>query len=277
MKGMIDRIEKYPVLLAGFCYVLGLFVVTTYLNKYNVAMSVSLFRVNYLMAGIWALIPLLLTFITTALIVFLRSLSNPRTSLLILLPSSMHPEHLEQYEKDYHKAKIFLTVFRCLGFIVPAAIILHIEWNRFEWWIIFFVAFFFVMECIYLIDHLDSSRSKPGPTFNVYLAILSCLVVLLVYLLQFARHGYQYIPANIGGGKPMTVRLSIKPDEHNIRHIKGMGVPITKGNIITDPCKLIYTTDDEYIILVGSDGKEHAVTIRRGITNGVIYSNVPRK
>ena len=60
MKSVIEVFEKAPVIIAGICYITGLLVVSIYLNQFGVSSPISPFRVSYLLAGLWALIPIII-------------------------------------------------------------------------------------------------------------------------------------------------------------------------------------------------------------------------
>jgi hypothetical protein len=56
-KDFFETIGKIALGVLGMFYVTGLIVVSTHLNQYGV-FSLNLLRVNYIMAGIWALLPI---------------------------------------------------------------------------------------------------------------------------------------------------------------------------------------------------------------------------
>ncbi len=76
-KSLVETIGKAAVGMVALCYLVGLTVESLFLNRYDVA-TLSVLRLNYVVAGFWVLLPFLVisSFFIIGWIVFPRSQLN---------------------------------------------------------------------------------------------------------------------------------------------------------------------------------------------------------
>ena len=77
-KDVLELVGKITIGLAGFCYVIGLIVVTVHLRAYGLN-SLDLPQLHYVMAGVWAMLPILLTVLLIVLAIYFYQVQTDTT------------------------------------------------------------------------------------------------------------------------------------------------------------------------------------------------------
>lgn len=255
----------------ALAYVCGFLVVTLHLSEYGIY-SISIFRGQYLAAGVLSFGPLYLAYFVVAVfhIQFKKfSLSN--------LPSSGWPKvnefcrMLGQVVWSLLSIYVFLTAFigGVISIFVPTFRGLSLtHWRILSWLIVQSVVFGVILQKIWQeatrlrFDELQHDFRKG---ILLILRLTLRFVILLGYLSYFTQRVYPEIPFWIGGGKPESVVFLLKG---------GTGertAPLTKdvsGNR-SIAYKLILETDTSYIVL-SEISKERAIKFNRDEVAGYV-------
>jgi hypothetical protein len=294
-KDFFDTIGKIALGVLGMFYVTGLIVVSAHLNKYGI-FSLSLLRLNYIMAGIWALLPIfvLLTVLTIGWSLLRRS------SASLLFSHLFTKKKKESDEPDMFEAVLSLLPF--IGFIagifiagfylkeLPVAIVF--THNLFLWAA-------FLSFCILLIYVLFSLGYVQASRILLFYLISPIVALFIGYILYFGKFYYSEIPAYLGGGGSSEVQLVIEADDKLVAELEEFGISFRKASVTqeqaarnsqsdatdkelidnkedkspkrrTHVVQLILATEDEYII----KGNVIAVSIPRDSVKAVFYKNI---
>ena len=261
MKDGLEVAGKLLLGLAGLCYVLGLMVVPLHLSPYGLN-SLDLPQVSYAIAGMWAVLPIVLVVMSIVFASFLvSSVFEKKTK-----------EHWVNWWVDILAVITAVPVLLTLvfGFLIRSVGI-EFGWKN---WVGFpvlgTVAVLITLTAVYRLGRLTNRDS-----FGELLLTLGVLVfgsmLFLVYVILFSTHTYESIPWSAGGGRPSAVRLFIAQDSKP--YLESLRVPLTaeqnkKELLETSPIKLLLSTDKQ-LVVVNSDGK--AVSLPSETVKWVTY------
>jgi len=236
-----------------FIYTCGFLVVTFHLSEYHVY-SISLFRGQYLAAGVFSFGPLYLTYFVAAI------LHMPfEKSSLGDLPSPGWPRAYGLLRILGRIVWALLGVYIIAGGFAGAIISILVpsfrglswsHWRILSWLMLQALVFAFFLlkawqEAVQLkVDELQHDLRK---NFPLILRMTFCLFALLGYLSYFSKNVYREIPFWVGGGKPEPVKFLLKDGS------KDETVPVIRdmSGKTSIPYKLILETDTSYIVLSG--------------------------
>ena len=269
VRSLIEVAGRLTIGLSALCYVLGLLVLNIYLSKYGVY-SLSLFRLNYITAGLLALSPILFGFIA-----FLLGVSLVYPLILVIrrkLHSVFHPG--EELAAEFGE----LTSFGLLLLLLAApvgieVIIFRVAGGTIEgpWGIPLVMAIVTnilcaVATCFGILLDPDSYSRK------VVLVIVPVAAAVLIIgcSVLFASSLYEKVPPHLGGGEPKEVELFVNSSESRAL-LEEADIEFIKNTHTATNVRLLFTTDDEYILLVKVplSSTEQAVTIKRELIQGV--------
>lgn len=241
-RSVIDDIERWTKMAIGafgFLYVLGFLVHTLYLASYGVA-AMNLLRIQYIMAGVWALMPM-------ALII--------GSYLWVMnVVESTRKETKPRPESHY----LLVIGMALLGFIgviglaiSPFAEIFTQPQN------VSTIDLLWTIGLVVLLIVLVLGIAKEIKRHASIGWIVTLLAIVFVgYVVRFSRLVYPGIPASIGGGRPINVRFAISDEMKRV-------IPI--DNARTYP--LLMTTERTYTVL--DHGRP--VEISRDAVKAIIY------
>jgi hypothetical protein len=145
--------------LFAIAYVAGLLVVNLYYNRFGVY-SLTLFRLNYVIAGVWAFLPVLLSFLAILSILgFAYYFETPRKLLLKLAKWAfkeqvlIDPNH-PSFSSDEQTGSRFglFIILMCGGFgILFVYFPLNIHFTKLQWANLFAGSLTIVIATIYLL------------------------------------------------------------------------------------------------------------------------------
>jgi hypothetical protein len=251
----LESLSKAFVVALGLLYLLGFFVVASYLSRYGVA-SFAVLQIQYLIAGVWALGPPVLF----ASLLLVERRFGERAA----------PETAGKFNWRGFGLSLVIQGLPSSLLLGLLAVIPNVS-DSMTWGIgirlfLFFVAMVACTQLFWVSRQVDReretwwrNRSHAAP---FYLA--SLLMIVLGYSLWFSARIYPLIPFSLGGGKPLTVAFfegeRKMPDEIQRPD------PFAKRSI---PYKLLLATDKYFVVMSPSD-KERSVEISRDSVAGMV-------
>ena len=230
--GEVERWTKVGIGIFGFLYVLGFLVHTLYLASYGVA-AMNLLRIQYIMAGVWALMPMALIIGFYFWVSYAVESRKPGTHYA------------------YSAAVASIAFVGIVGlavspfdeiFTLPPHAGVDVAWM-----------IGLVVVLIGLVVVL-ARQIKEGARIDWIIALLA--IASVGYVVRFSHLVYPGIPASIGGGRPINVRFAISDEMKRI-------VPIDVAR--TYP--LLMTTDRSFTVL----DRGHPVELSRDAVKAILY------
>ncbi|HEV2911745.1 MAG TPA: hypothetical protein VGX92_00395 [Pyrinomonadaceae bacterium] len=259
--------------LIGACYVAGLIVVSMYLNRYGIY-SISIFRVSYVTAGFWVILPILISLIiiygALGLILVFDSKGSTVVSNLL---------QLTEFRKEI-KTKDSISWTMLGNFLLLIALFPVISWSlgiRLDWkWLLALLTGGLVALFLIPIYFNLAFSVVPGTLkkiFHLGFIIVIELLLLVVHILVFANRVYDTIPSHIGGGRPKTVQFIIESEPKIRNSLVDAGISFDGETNRTREVRLLFVTEEEYIILVVDSNTNHEapVSIRRDTVKATLY------
>ncbi|HKO99695.1 MAG TPA: hypothetical protein VJU86_22140 [Pyrinomonadaceae bacterium] len=255
-KETLEVFGKIAIGLVGLCYVLGLIVVTIHLRKYGLN-SLDLPQLHYVMAGVWAILPILLTVL---MIIFGAYMYQVQ---VIDEPASTGWKRLR---KIFEVVLVLLVAFYFVLKFLGGNLGLDFGWK--SWVFIPLIGAFAAVSIsagVFLLTRPDGYSSIGMLSINLG-AIVFGLCLGLLYLVTFSNNTYQKIPWSTGGGRPSQVQLMIDPQSKP--YLEGVGLRLTNAANMTEPTRLLMTTEKE-VVLINANGD--AVSIPVGTVKSIVY------
>jgi len=249
LKDFLEIVGKGAVYLSVACYLMGFIVVNAHFNRFGYY-SVSLVSAQYLIAGIWAIGPVIVGWFVVLFnfkdVVELSTKTQGPSVLLALLYISPAVTFLVLLLLSEQIA--MLHILLRLAIIVAAG---------------FFTSLPAVAFCRWLIPLESLSKEW---ILTVSLAFIVCFFTL-AYLINFSRSLYGEIPGTWGGGRPRLVRIVVKSEAKE--DLTAVGVSFPQGHSVSEPMGLLVVTDKEYILLTGRG--DTSVSIQSDVIQAVSY------
>jgi hypothetical protein len=228
----VELIGKIFLLFTGICYAFGLIVVNIRLARYGIY-SLNLLQLNYVTAGIWSLLPILLAGLGAAF--------------------GIHTYHLTREQMHTSIPTWIRFVYAAImgplaAFFLPRILGFTLGWSWFRVSLLgAIVGFALVMVIIqpYRVSSLEDLAVGVGGR-------LVAGSFLIFYLAVFAKGAYSEIPAELGGGRPDQVSFVV--DSATKPYLQAAGLQFATDSNKSEPVELILATDREYIFLSKSAG-----------------------
>lgn len=255
-KETLEVFGKIVIGLAGLCYVLGLIVVTIHLRGYGLN-SLDLPQLHYVMAGVWAMLPILLT-------VLMIMFANYMYQIQIIdKPAETGWKRAGEF---FYSAIVLLIVFYFLLQFLGSRLGLDFGWKSWVFIpILGTLAASAIAAGVFLFTRADFSSSFVMVSLNLGVIVFG-LCLGLLYLATFANNTYQKIPWSTGGGRPSQVQIMIDPLSKP--YLEGVGLRMAYTSNKTESIRLLMTTEKEYV-LINTNG--NAVSIPVDTVKSVIY------
>lgn len=259
-QSLIEWVPKLLGASVGFIYLVGFLVVTRHLSSYGVS-SFSVFQIQYLVAGVWVVAPIvLMELMQIAAQRFTdRALSdrrevdtiNWRRRLIVPLMTSVPgglligaaAAFVGNIEGVSWQVGVFLFIFYIA--MTGTGVFLWAAWksppNRPTWWV----------------------NRHAAPFYATLL-----MSIFLTYAFFFAVRVYPLIPYSLGGGKPLTVVFLM--GDRNVPDFLAAG----KSSHTSAPYKLLATTEKTFVILP-PDPNQESVEFNRDAVLGVVVLKEP--
>jgi hypothetical protein len=264
--------------------VLGTIVVNTHLARYGLY-SLSFLRVNYITAGFWTLIPIVVPFFVLFigwLIIsrpfFYRPLRNllnkKQQKKLEVFPIALFISLLISYGSSIFRLAYFIREFGDINGILP-----DMSWETaFRLGtIIAGTIFSGILLLVYrkpLKFNLGEDLPAPATTgFTIVLAAFF-VPVLVLFAIMFGLRNYSTIPSHLGGGKPTKAQLVVEIAPHVGKLLDDCGLHFEEGTEQNNAIKIISSADlllvtsEEYIIRCESGG---SMSIPRSSVKSIFY------
>jgi len=246
---IIEWSNSYQVSVAfvGAAYVLGVIVVLTHLSNYGVS-SLSLFRLQYFIAGFWVAVPLV------AVLAVSKAL-EVKESLI----------EAAQFRQGHYLRRVLLIVISDFpAWVIVGMFALGLSWlglrtkvfgaaltNRRTLAVIAF-CFGIVWSYRFAVTlrkgAQEGERSWARSVFAAYSGLL-CPVLLVLYVLYFARELYPRIPYALGGGEPIEVCFVVREGNQDAPLL------LDQSGLRSIPYKLLVASENTYVVLSPNKGE----------------------
>jgi hypothetical protein len=247
-KETLEVVSKLGAIGVLACYVLGFAVFHAHLRQYGV-FTLSPFRAHYLLAGLWALLPVLLgwsllDYLWVQNPTFLDRAGPTKVAIGMVLAIAIsiavttHPNWLQHASMI---GRVLALTFA--GLIFSGAVIVFAR----------AVPAFVLTE----------QPLKPG--LLVFLGF--ALYLGWAYTASVASILYAHTPFTLGGGKPTWVRVAITCDARSSLATLGLALDSTCASDV----RLLLATDDDVTLLPDSTGY-HAVTVTRALVKAISFA-----
>ncbi|WP_420128781.1 hypothetical protein [Longimicrobium sp.] len=267
-------------LIIGVLYGLGFLVVTLHLSQYHV-LPFGLLRVQYLLAGIWVLVPL--ATVVVPLIWVAAVLHNEYQQKKVI-------QHGRVKRIVFHAKKLLFALAVAIGWLnvagqmfVFSAPEFRVHWQSIEAVSLIkyagvILAYGTLMAStvystfLFLGDvdgeHLRASANDLlwGIAFGSFSFMLS-----IGYIMHFSTSAYPHIPAVLGGGAPVEV-VMLPEDADSIPLRNRVTAAIKQAHVYY----LLLETDQAYVLLTSRRG-DRVVVVNKDGTAGISFTGAPVK
>lgn len=256
----LEDVSKFLALGLVVLYLLGFLVVAYNLSQYGVS-SMAVLKLQYLLAGIWLLLPLAVLSLLIAGFLAFSWLPLPKgkprirlvgfTSLIasfalvLATLSAFGVNVVAFYDKGSTHANFIDRVSILAGIVAMAA-------------------FFWYVGRI-LKDEPNEKMNRNIQKTAVFYFLTASVLILLGYVSFFARNWYPLIPYSLGGGKPASVVFLLKTE---MGHGESPVISDSSG-MRSIPYKLLFVTDKTFVVLSPSK-EEKAIEFNRDAVIGVV-------
>lgn len=266
-KSIIELVFKTGTVLLGLSYFFGFLIVSINYSKYGIV-ETEIFRMKYIIIGIWFLMPLVIGIIVYKLSYYVNYIGfSPLTDKI--KNKTLH-EIIDKLIFPFFA--LISAIFFGVSSIVKIAPQIHINFDTKMILIILHLAFlmnmayffgeklFNVLIKRYKLIEISGNRIVEKKMI-INASILSLLMIMIValplYMSMFNKYIYNEIPFGMGGGKYEKVVFIIKEDLKEFVYLQ-----TDENNKTVANYKLILETDDSYIIK-GNNDKEKSIEIRK--------------
>jgi hypothetical protein len=244
--------------IGGILYVMGFLVVAIQLSQYNLS-PYGLLQAQYILAGLWLIIPFFAVYMLILLVYGVFGITpKPQPA----------PKKATWWQKLINAPK--RKFIQWLPYIIIYAIIIFL--------FIYFNSTFSIIGEIsyggYVLIFITALlpltiyfawKASSGSPFRLCL-IIFILLYPFIYIKFFAVNIYPHIPAELGGGKPIYVKIHLKDDDQSkqISKIAGKNDAVALSN----PLKLLLVTDKAYFVEAPKNFGDH---IAIEVLNNIVY------
>lgn len=264
-KEMLEFIGKLMLGLAGLSYTLGLIIMNLHLYKYGVY-SLNLLRLNYVIAGFWSLVPVIVWLLIAVKVSWLLLYYNKKFCAFYNLPTLNGS--LTRDDKKLIRAELLLV------FIVVVAVILIVYFTigfQLNWLNPIVVAGLLSGSIVHL--SLTAMTFSRALLSRVYLRVSSFILVSLAtitYIVAFALAMYGSIPSHLGGGAPKEIIIVFAEDFETKKLLDIAGFSFFTNSTQMASARLLFATEEEYILL--PNDRDISLSVPRGSVKAVFYS-----
>jgi hypothetical protein len=228
----LDPIAKAIGLIAGILYLCGFAIVAGHLSRHGVS-SFSVIQLQYLIAGSWALLPL----VAVMFILHVQYKFEAKTSAEVAGKFNWR-----RFVISATVAGLPLSILTVL--IAASDVPSQMSWMLgIKYYLFFFVIDFTASLCLksWRTPKEKETVFVSRDTAPFYLSL--CLSIVGLYVVWFSKNIYPLVPYSFGGGKPLTVVFV--PGEKKLPD----GLKLDQTSKRSVPYKLLTTTDKYYVVL----------------------------
>jgi hypothetical protein len=268
-KDWIDPVTKLVGLFLGMCYVIGLLIVNSHLQRYGLS-EFGLLRVEYAMAGAsWFLLVVATGSSLKYMLYRIKLIKGFGSFLWVLLLILVWSNLL----------------FAMVGYLSEWVLAGSLQWATWRCAAILVFQWMFGWGVIEVLRNIAQKRVVqpwwsvlPSPVGRVLArtqrdqvhSLLSILFSFLFALWLYSLYVYPYLSPTFGGGRPQEISMVVKPEE--VVMIRALGFTVG-DNRVTTPVTMIVETPD-FLLLKPTNGKNpnvRAIKIRRDFVDSVLY------
>jgi hypothetical protein len=273
LKSFAEVVGKLSLGALGVCYALGLIVLNVHFSRYGVY-SLSLFQVNYITAGIWALLPVVAPWVlglfSLWVLLHFRWKFTKRFYRYFSLPLELRPER--------ERAKQQGSILMWVGLAACFPVLMWRSGIDFRPWlgVLAVGAVWGFLLVLMTLIALDRKKQRKKPV--IMLVAVTVTLALVIYATIFGGEAYGTIPAHLGGGAPGQVYFIVEPDVNVKTFFKNMGIHFQGESNRTEAVRLLLVTEGEYIILTpeASEAGGRALSIRRDYVKALLFEGARR-
>jgi hypothetical protein len=263
-KDVLELVSKTVVGLVGLSYALGMLVTNLHLYQYGVY-SLNLLRLNYVIAGFWALVPVIIcSFISFKAAWLLLYYSNRFCAFYMFPP----PGPLTSLDKKF----ISLQLGYIFGAIlVPVVILVLAAGFHLSWLLTLAMAGVLGWSLVNFSLLSITVHRAIFPRLFVRVSGLSFLLFATVaYVFSFTLTIYRNINSSFGGGAPKEVIIVLAEDDETKKLLDIAGFSFFAGSNRTAAGRILFATEDEYILL--PPDRDISLSVPRSGVKAVFYS-----
>ncbi|MEK6301396.1 MAG: hypothetical protein AABO41_11790 [Acidobacteriota bacterium] len=281
MKDIVDLGGKVIIGVIALCYVLGLLVVNLHLSRYGIY-SLSLFRINYVIAGVWVLMPIMVVLLlggsTYLLIKTVPHVKDSAPKVWEFGPRNQGP-------KGKASSRRFMTIYTLIlvGLLFLISVMGVVTMIR-----TLIKDFGQLSKILPLIGLISSSilvffilatkASASGRPVIVSFGFFVVSILLLMHAMVFSRTFFPNIPSYLGGGSTKTVQILLKLEEKDRQFFQSSGLEFGDNSNETKDLQLLFANDNEYIFLVNSsrfpEAEGSTLSIHKDLIQGILYEGL---
>jgi hypothetical protein len=269
---MIEVLSKILIVFTALCYFLGLIIININLSGYGIYFF-DLFKVSYITAGLWFLLPMIVLLLLYLVIFF----SIKKIILDIAIPL------IKKRKKPILKSIFpFLGVLFFFYIVVVYSYIFRndpvfaeVKWVRLDLFLLVLLITSLLVFVLLLVSYYSKSKA-------IMLTFCSgSIIPFIVGMLYFAEFVYDEIPKYLGGGRPIKAALVLEVNNnvvsllnHENIYIRSFGDEkkgVKQENFIltTDNVNVVLETDKE--IFITKNG--HLIGLPRDCIKAIAYKN----
>jgi hypothetical protein len=253
----IDALNKLFVGLVASSYLLGLLIVNLYFSQYGFY-SLSLFRLNYVIAGLWAIASVFLSYFLLELILIALALVLTRTIPL--------RERISTALAYIGGAFLFTYAV----YVVVAVFGVLMTWNWLLYSSVGAMSILGVKRNLRdFLPRYDDLKFKASAAAGTAVAVL----FFVLFVLGFAKDLYGRIPASSGGGESQLVQIVLKPEYQ--KQFQSLGLfrsndTIPSYSCMSDTLALLLSADVDLVFLLPHKGNR-SVQLQREMVSAIVY------
>jgi len=250
--------------LVGLSYALGLLVTNLHLYQYGVY-SLNLIRLNYLIAGFWALVPIIICSFISFKVAWLLLYYSKRFCAYYRFPP---PGPLTSLDKKFIRLQLtyilgaitlpvvilVLTIGFHLSWLQPLALAGALGWSLVNLSLISITVYRSILPRVFVM--------VSGLSFLLFAAV--------VYVFSFTLTMYPNINSTFGGGAPKEVLIVFSEDDATKKLLDMAGFSFFPDSDRMAAGRILFATEQEYILL--PPDKDISLGVPRGSVKAVFYS-----
>lgn len=273
---LVESFSKFAFILVGLCYGIGMIIVNMNLSQYGFY-SLNLFRVNYILAGIWAFITLLwcygLIFVIEKMI---EKQFKPKITLLKIIPFVFS---VSIYAWTiYYLAISFKINVSEIGWLNGCTTLFYGTLTVLVWSL---TVEAFLKKRTKVLSDSGNPFQYQLDKYKFAISLVYRSVLIFVFLFNFGKYIYGHIPIEVGGGQPKQIVIIPKPNATNYLMLSGIEFQMlslssdssSQKIAYSKPQKLLLANEKEYIILVSKDSLSYAASIDINLVEMILYTS----
>lgn len=263
-KDVLEWVGKMTLGLVGLSYALGLLVTNLHLYQYGVY-SLNLLRLNYVIAGFWALVPVIICSFISFKVAWLLLYYSQRFCTYYRFPP---PGPLTTLDKKF----IRLQLTYILGALtLPVVILVLTIGFHFSWLQPMALAGVLGWSLVNLsLVSITVYRAVLPRIFVMVFGLSFLLLATVAYVFSFTLTMYPNINSSFGGGAPKEVIIVFAEDDATKRLLDMAGFSFFPDSDRMAAGRILFATEQEYILL--PPDKDISLGVPRDSVKAVFYS-----